>query len=155
MLLTAKKLGDLSFSQLMEVYIEGNRQRGCSLLEAEQEFYDYLSQVFFSIPGAVYYVWEEGGSYVSALRLEPYRDGLLLEVLETAPQCRCRGYARRLIREVQALYPDAVLYSHVHKHNRASLAVHGSCGFQKTLDYARCIDGSVLRTSVTLKWGKR
>ena len=129
MLLTAKKLGDLSFSQLMEVYIEGNRQRGCSLLEAEQEFYDYLSQVFFSIPGAVYYVWEEGGSYVSALRLKPWEDGLLLEALETRPDQRKRGCAFKLINAVLQEIGSQKVYAHVSKSNAASLRTLQKCGF--------------------------
>ena len=76
-----EKLKDLSFSRLMDVYEEGNRENGAEfwpeldasqqLLRAEQDFYQYLREVFFSTEGAVYCVWEERGSYVSALRQEP------------------------------------------------------------------------------------
>ena len=94
MLLIAKSLRGLSFPKLMEVYVEGNRENGADrypgetpdrqLALAEEDFREYLSQVFFAAEGAAYFILEEAGRYVSALRLEPYEDGLLLEALETA-----------------------------------------------------------------------
>ena len=91
MLYLARSLSRLHFSSLMAVYAESNRENGREFWPeepemrqiqlAEEDFYRYLSQVFFRSPGAVYAVWEENGRYVSALRLEPYRDGLLLEAL--------------------------------------------------------------------------
>ena len=96
--IVAKKIHELAFGKLMEVYEEGNLKNGRELYPeesesrqialAEQDFYQYLQQIFFRTPGAVYYVLEEGGRYISALRLEPYRDGMLLEALETAPNQR-------------------------------------------------------------------
>jgi len=71
------------------------------------------------------------GRYVSALRLEPYRDGLLLEALETAPEQRRKGFAAALIRAVQCfLEGKTKLYSHVDKRNLSSLKVHEKCGFR-------------------------
>ncbi len=154
MLLTVTRLKDLSFSMLMEVYMEGNREKG-DVLRAEQDFYQYLREVFFPTEGALYCIWEEKGCYVSALRLEPYRDGWLLAALETAPQARQKGYAGKLIRAVQQMYPDKKLYSHVSKRNLPSLKTHEKCGFQKILDHAVYADGSVLRSSVTLCWEKK
>ncbi len=151
MLLTVTRLKDLSFSMLMEVYMEGNREKG-DVLRAEQDFYQYLREVFFRTEGALYCIWEEKGCYVSALRLEPYRDGWLLAALETAPQERQKGYAAQLIGAVQEQYPDRKLYSHVSKRNLPSLKTHEKCGFQKILDHAVYADGSVLRSSVTLCW---
>ena len=85
MLILAQSIRDLSFSKLMGVYIEGNLENaeefypdlpeGQKLMQAEQDFYQYLNEVFFRTSGAVYAIWEEQGAYVSALRLEPYRDG--------------------------------------------------------------------------------
>lgn len=69
---------------------------------AEEDFREYLSQVFFAAEGAAYFILEEAGRYVSALRLEPYEDGLLLEALETAPEERRKGYAAHLICETAA-----------------------------------------------------
>ena len=103
MLIIAKSFKELSFSKLMEVYLEGNLENGNELwpelsegeqlIYAEQEFYQYLTKVFFPTHQAVYAIWEEKGKYVSALRLEPFKDGLLIEALETAPEERQKGYA--------------------------------------------------------------
>ena len=159
MLCVVSKLQDLNFSQLMAVYEEGNQENaecfwpelsaGQQMLRAEQAFYQYLAEGFFSVPGAVYAIWQEQGVYISALRLEPYEDGLLLEALETAPDQRRQGYAERLIRAVQGEFPQKI-YSHVSKKNLPSLAVHKKCGFRQVLDYAKYIDGSVARNAVTL-----
>ena len=162
MLLILDKLKDLSFSQLMDVYEEGNRKNAeefwpdldlsQQILQAEQEFYQYLLQVFFPTAHARYYIWEEKGRYVSALRLEPYRDGMLLEALETAPPQRKKGYAVQLIQAVQAACPEQKLYSHVSKRNPASLRTHEKCGFHRIADHAVYADGSVNSRSVTLCW---
>lgn len=161
MLYLAKKLQELNFGQLMAVYEEGNRVNGAlffpelsegqRLLQAEQSFYRYLREGFFSVSGAVYALWVENGSYVSALRLEPYEDGLLLEALETAPSERRKGYAEKLIRAVQEQFSEKI-YSHVSKKNTASLQIHQKCGFRQMLDYAKYVDGSVVRTAVTLRY---
>lgn len=159
MLYLATKLREVDFSALMGVYEEGNRENGAlvhpglpqgqQILRAEQSFHQYLKEVFFPTAGAVYATWVENDIYVSALRLEPYEDGLLLEALETAPAHRRKGYAEKLIRAVQAEFPQKI-YSHVSKKNTASLAIHQKCGFRQVLDYAKYIDGSVVRSAVTL-----
>lgn len=157
-------LGELSFSELMAVYGESNLEigrerwprelRGRQLLLAEQDFYNYLSQVFFRTQGAVYLVLEERGHYLSALRLEPYRDGLLLEGLETTPDYRNRGFARQLLRAALEAFDGVRIYSHVSKRNVPSRKVHESCGFRKILDHAVYADGSVLHSSVTYCFGE-
>lgn len=152
MLQIVHSLKELKFSQLMEVYIEGNREKakeGLSLLEAEQDFYQYLREVFFPTRGACYCLWEEEGRYISALRLEPYRDGWLLEALETRPDCRRRGYGQQLVRSVAALPEFSKIYSHIHRKNVPSLRLHEACGFEKILDYAVYINGSVNDHCVT------
>lgn len=152
------RLADIQFDKLMEVYREGNEEKaqepgGC-LWQAEQDFYDYLAQAFFAAPGAAYAVWEENGAYRSALRLEPYENGLLLEALETAPEQRRRGYAKQLIMSVlEYLHTQGEIrpvYSHVHKANKPSLYTHYTCGFQVHTDYARYLDGSVRSNMFTL-----
>jgi len=162
MLLIFDKLMDLSFSGLMAVYEEGNRENGEEfwpdmeegqrILRAEQEFYQYLREIFFPTENARYYVWEEQGNYVSALRLEPYRDGMLLEALETHPDHRRKGYAAMLIQGVQEQLPHGKIYSHVSKRNHASLKTHAKCGFRRIAEYAVEIDGSVSNRSCTLCW---
>lgn len=153
MLKIARSLRELNFSQLMAVYEEGNRENGREnypqesphrqLFLQEEGFYQYLREVFFPTPGAVCAIWEEAQQYRAALRLEPYRDGLLLEALETAPYCRRQGYGRELIRAVQTCFPGQKIYSHVHKKNRPSLAIHEACGFRRISEQAAYIDGSV------------
>jgi len=168
MLIIAKSMGELSFGSLMEIYVEGNQENGSELYPqepeprqialAEQDFYDYLQNDFFSREGSRYYILAEEGKYVSALRLEPYQDGLLLEALETAPWARRRGSATALICQVQEVLRAegrGQVYSHVSNHNAASLAVHSRCGFRKILNYAVYLDGSVDRRSQTLCWDPR
>lgn len=159
MLYIAESLNQLNFSDLMEVYAEGNRENGedfwpdlpegLRLLRAEQEFHQYLKECFFTVPGAVYCIWLEAGRYVSALRLEPYQDGLLLEALETAPEHRRKGYACALVRAVLARFGEEKIYSHVSKKNTPSLRTHESCGFHRILEHAVYADGSVLTNSCT------
>ena len=153
MLQVCNRLKELDFSALMAVYEEGNRENGEDLypdlpagqqrLRAEQDFYAYLSDGFFTQPGDLYCIWEENGEYVSALRLQQFQDGLLLEALETHPAHRRRGYAEKLILAVLARFRPEKLYSHISHRNAASIAVHRKCGFRKIADNARYADGSV------------
>lgn len=138
MLAVIGSMKELRFGQLAEVYALDRR--------AEQDFYQYLRECFFKTPGAVYCVWQEGSVYVSALRLEPYRDGLVLAGLETPPDRRNQGYAAALIRAVQSWLVEqgrGILYSHISHRNGASIGVHQKCGFRKILDHAVYVDGSV------------
>lgn len=154
----------LDFAQLMEVYQEDNRENGArcfpeepemrQLELAEEGFRQYLWEDFFQTPEAFYALWEEEGYCVSALRLEPYRDGLLLEALSTHPAQRRKGYAAKLVQGVQTLPKVEKIYSHVAKGNVASQALHKRCGFRLAADYAAYIDGSVNRRAVTLCWEK-
>ena len=155
MLIIANSLRELRFGELMEVYADSNAKkasdwpnlpRGFALQLAEQDFRQYLNDVFFRTPGAVCAIWEESGKYVSALRLEPYKDGLLLEALETAPMERKKGYAAALIHGVQghlAAQRSVKLYSHVSRQNLASKRTHEKCGFTQISDHAVYINGSV------------
>lgn len=155
MLVLAHSLRELRFGELMTVYADSNLEAASgrsnlsaafALQLAEQDLYQYLRDVFFPTSGALCAVWEEEGCYVSALRLEPYRDGLLLEALETAPGCRRKGYAASLIRAVHEhlkAQGGAKLYSHVNKRNTASLKTHEKCGFWVMSDHAVYINGSV------------
>lgn len=164
MLYWAYRLQDLDFRQLMEVYEEGNLEnaeifysdapRNQWLRLAEEAFYQYLRDTFFRTKEAAYAIWIEGGRYVSALRLESYRDGLLLEALETDPRHRNKGYAAALMREVLKEVKGKRVYSHVGKRNAASLAVHEKCGFYRISDTAAYIDGSVDNKAYTLSTHK-
>ena len=160
MLIIAEKLRLISFSSLMEVYIEGNLEKAkedfsyepevLGLRHAEEDFYHYLSACFFKTPGAKYAIWEEHSRYVSALRLEPYKDGLLISALETAPDHRRKGYATLLLKEVLSTLNGKV-YSHVSKTNIASLKTHEKCGFHRIEEHAVYLDGSVNSRACTLR----
>jgi len=164
LILVCRAMKELSFSRLMRIYREACLERGTELapelseesriLLGEDAFYEYLQSSFFRHPGAQYLILQKEDDYVSALRLEPWQDGLLLEALETAPQLRCRGYASELLREVCDRYPGPV-YSHVVRHNKASLAVHQRCGFQIASRSARMLDGTVTDRIYTLVWQKK
>lgn len=153
MLRVIQNMRQLRFSQLMSVYAQGNLENGQErypnepeyrqIFLAEQDFYAYLQDCFFATAGAFYAAWEVDRKYVSALRLEPYKDGLLLAALETAPECRRKGYAQALIKAVQQQVAGRKIYAHVSKRNLPSLTVHEKCGFRRISEQAVYIDGSV------------
>ena len=164
MLTIAYKLSSLCFSKLMQVYREGNIENGSvryphlsvarQEAAAEQDFYQYLNEVFFCQENSLYAILQDNGEYIAALRMEPYCDGLLLCALETAPEQRSKGYATLLIRQViqyLAKQGAGTIYSHVSKRNIASLAVHRKCGFSIAADNAVFSDGSVNNRTYTLK----
>ena len=165
MLRICRRISDLDIGQLMAVYVQSNMQNGAlnypdfssdrQLLEAEQDFYLFLKD-FFTVSNAFYCVWAPDNTYQSALRLEPYQDGLLLEGLETVPDGRRKGYAKNLLTETLA-YVSATfgcsIYSHIEKNNFPSRNLHISCGFVEITDYAAYIDGSIDFKSATYKKG--
>jgi RimJ/RimL family protein N-acetyltransferase len=152
----------MDFEKLMAVYQESNQENAQAFFpddsSAEQQrkaydaFAEYLRQDFFGVKGAFYAVWEAENCYISALRMEPFEDGLLLEALETMPAHRRAGYAAKLICAVLDQLPGgSVVYAHVHKRNEASLATHRRCGFYESMDYAKYVDGTVSRYACTMK----
>lgn len=168
MIVIAENMKQLDFSQLMDVYEQSNLLSSMELdhryskherlLQVEQDQYAYYQQEFFSQRGAFCAVWVEQGRYASALRMEPYEDGLLLSGLETAPQLRGNGYATKLLKTTLAYLREnrkLNVYSHIHRKNSASLAVHKACGFYKIADHAVFIDGSVSQSYDTLCWDNK
>ncbi len=162
MLLIAKKLEELDFDQLMELYREGNEENGRYFwpeespekqrIMAKTEFRRYLEEDFYCKKGAVYALLEKEGRYLSGLRLEPYRNGFLMEALETHPRERRKGYASCLICRVQEWLGDAKIYSHVSRRNTASLRTHLRCGFTEFHPYEEEHDGTRNDKAVTLCW---
>ncbi len=161
MLICAKAFQELDFDSLMDVYLEGNRENGEYFYPGEnperqmelalRDCAEYLREDFFAKENACYWIWSEDGAYRSALRLEPYQDGLLLEALETHPEYRCRGYAKKLISAVlEQLATETRVYSHISKRNMPSLATHRACGFYKLLDYSVDTDGERYDDQVTM-----
>ena len=161
MLICAKTFQELDFDALMDVYLEGNRENGEDLYpeksperQLELALRDcevYLRNEFFAISDACYWIWSEDGAYRSSLRLEPYQDGLLLEALETHPEHRRKGYAKKLIfADLERLPKGTRVYSHISKRIRPSLASHLACGFSKLLDYSVDADGEIYDNQVTM-----
>lgn len=152
MLKICRRYSELNIPALLAVYEESLGKTGGSRFLAEQDFCDYLREDFFRVSGAYCALWLHEGCYVCALRVEPYRDGFLISVLETAPQDRRRGYGAALVTAVcQISFP---VYVHVQKANVASLSLHRRCGFQEHLDYGILLDGTVSRQYVTLRYSQ-
>ena len=132
--------------------IERTVPENIRILQAQQDFYNYIL-FFLKDNNCFIAVWTDKDSYLSALRIEPYCDGLLLSALETLPLERGKGYAKKLIGAVVEYLKGSgykKVYSHIDKNNKKSLAAHIDCGFRKQLDYAVFIDGSVSQRSCTL-----
>lgn len=159
MLKLAKKMSEISIGSLMEVYAQSCLEQGRArypqeddtrqIAAGEREFYTYLTQVFFRTEGVRLAIWEEDGRYVSALRLEPYQDGLLLAGLETAPNQRRKGYAVKLVKAVLAELEGVKIYSHISVKNQASIRTHEVCGFFQSREYSVLLDGTVSRRYMT------
>ena len=141
MLKIIKSMSELQEEQLLSVYSGSNMNE-----KEERSFLDYLCEDFFRQRDGYYCLWTVDDVYKSALRLEPYRDGLLLQALETAPDARKKGYGFSLVKAVLEHCGNTkykCVYSHVEKHNRSSLNLHRKCGFQKLADSAVLLDGTV------------
>ena len=162
MVLYCYRMKDLNFDLLMAVYEEALQKNAAELypklgrvegfLQARQDFYQYLHQVFFPTKGAFYAICTEEGIYVSAVRFEPYKDGILLEAVETAPLHRKKGYARILLQEALLHIKECgvtKVYSHISKKNIPSIRLHTTCGFEKVADSAAYIDGDVSSRAFT------
>ncbi len=162
MLRVVTSFSKLNIGQLLKVYSEsiladaqekstGNLE-SVGILSAEQCVLSYLVE-FFAQEDAFLALWVFDDSYVSAVRMEPYKDGYLLSGLETAPDARRCGYATALLQAVlryMHVNMSGKVYSHVDKKNVASLAVHAACGFQRVAEHAVYLDGSVFTSSCTL-----
>ncbi len=135
---------ELDGDRLMDVYAGSNRdnagefypdeETAAAVKKVEERFLDWLRSDFFTGPGRTYWVLEEDGDWVSALRTSRIRPGLYyLEALETRPDRRRRGCAVRLLRGVLAALEAEgpfALYDCVSKGNAASLRTHERCGFR-------------------------
>lgn len=148
MLKVIKSISELDLEQLLSVYSGSNQN-----FKAEISFLSYLREDFFQQKDACYCFWVADNIYKSALRLEPYRDGLLLQALETEPTARKMGYGCLLLKSVLEYITETkykCIYSHVDKHNIASLKLHRKCGFQTVADSAALLDGTVTTNAYTL-----
>lgn len=136
---------ELCIGRLMTLYSDEQEGTNRNTVKAEQDFYGFVID-FLRDKRSCYWIWEIDGIYVSALRTEPYRDGILLTGLVTDPAFRGRGYAKLLITQtVQCLKEQhcKIVYSHIHKDNIPSIRTHYACGFQLLHHHGVLLDGSV------------
>ena len=153
MIIFADRINMLAFSKLTKLYsedIDFERKRNYGkayefegMLRAEQDFYQYLCEVFFAKLGGKIIIYEENNRYISAVRFEPYKDGLLLNSLVTEVDSRRKGYAQKLLHYALNHFADVPVYSHVHYRNIPSRHLHEKMGFTLLYEYAHMLDGSV------------
>lgn len=163
MLTIITKPEDLPYSALMAVYEQTIGEKAANhypcrdtherLILAEQDLYQYLIEALRN-ETAIVALWSVQRRYVAALRLEQYRDALLLTSLETAPDDRRKGYASNLVCAVLSAYPHHKIYSHVYSSNCASVALHRKCGFRQIATFAEFLDGSISHDASTFLYEK-
>ena len=135
---------DLDGPRLMAVYAESNLEntdyffpdladKALAVRKVEEGFLQFLREEFFAGPGPAYYVLEEAGEWVAALRLNELSPGFYyLEALETRPDRRRQGCAARLLRQVVDRLKTKGsfrLCDCVSKRNEPSVRTHLACGF--------------------------
>ena len=145
MLLRITDYDSLDERKLMEVYSESNLEnaedffpeepdREAAIQKVEAGFLEFLKNEFFLQKEACYWILEEDGAWVSALRTCKIKDDLYyLEALETRPDLRGKGYGSKLLTDVvEAMKKDGPfrLCDCVSKKNTASVKTHLKCGFQ-------------------------
>ena len=144
MLLQLNAYSEVDPGKLMELYAEGNLEnaedlypdmgKDESVKKVEADFLTYLQQDFFRSTMPTYWILEENGQWVSALRLNRLRPELYyLQALETRPDSRRKGYAARLINEVIDRLKEEGPFricDCVNKRNVPSLRTHLKCGFE-------------------------
>ena len=140
---------DLDGPRLMAVYAESNLEntdyffpdmadKAMAVQKVEEGFLQFLRDEFFTGPGPGYYVLEEAGAWVSALRLSEVQPKVFyLEALETRPDRRRQGCASRLLREVLDYLKSKGsfrLCDCVDKQNEPSVRTHLACDFRIVSD---------------------
>ena len=154
MLIRITEYGGIDERKLMDVYAESNYEntdyffpdmedKEAAAKQVEAGFLEFLKNDFFNQAGAAYWVLEKEGLWVSALRTSLIEPGLYyMEALETRPDCRKKGHAAELLREVTGHLKEEGsfrLCCRVSKRNIPSLKTHLKCGFrivsEEGLDY--------------------
>ena len=131
--------------KLMDLYQEGNvenieyfypemENKTLALQKCEENFLEFVRTDFFQREGSEYWILEEDGVWVSALRLNKIDSGhYYIEALETHPEFRRKGYASCLLSGVIADLKKRGpfrLSDCVGKKNEASIQTHKKCGFE-------------------------
>lgn len=109
MLLKITEHTDIDPRNIMDIYAESNMEntdyfypdiedKELALYKVESDFLDYIGTEFLSCPANSYWILEEDGVWVSALRLYEIKEGFYyIEALETRPDRRRQGCAFRLL----------------------------------------------------------
>ena len=149
MILRITRYCDLNERKLMDVYSESNFEntdyffpdetdKAVAVRKVEEGFCSFLKEEFFSNAGNDYWVLEENGIWVCALRLNLIEKGLYyLEALETKPDCRKQGYATKLMNGVLSKLKSEGSFricDCISKKNIASIRTHEKCGFRIVSD---------------------
>ena len=143
MLRRLDRYSDIDKRKLMDLYAEGNRENAAEFYpdedpkigveKVERECLAFLKDGFMPKPENSYWVLEQDGVYLSALRLTELPDRLFyLEALETHPDHRRNGHAVELLKKVtDALKKDGPfrICDCVGKRNTASVKAHEKAGF--------------------------
>lgn len=143
MMIKISRYDAIDEKKLMAIYAESNLEntdyfypeitdKAKALKKVERSFCDYIKTEFLDGKN-LYFVWETGGVWVSALRLYCIEENFYyLEALETAPDFRKKGYAAQLLiavaNEMKA-NGHFKICACVGKNNVASLHTHKKCGF--------------------------
>lgn len=145
MLLRITNFNDLDPRKLMDVYAESNfdntdyfypdeADKELATRKVEKGFLQFLETDFFLHEDATYWILEDDGVWVSALRTCRIQGGLFyLEALETIPSRRKKGYGSLLLTGVLDFMKKNGpfrLCDCISKRNIASLRTHEKCGFR-------------------------
>ena len=145
MLIKIAKYHDLDTRKLMDIYAESNFEntnyfypdeldKDIAVQKVETGFLNFLKNEFFNNTHAYYWVLEENGVWLCALRTYMIGEGIYyLEALETRPDSRRKGYAVGLLNDIiESLKKGGPfrLCSCVSKKNTASLKTHLKSGFK-------------------------
>ena len=163
MLKIVKSISELNIPQFLSVYQESVHKNGRDLYRdypeiqqinlSENDLLNYMRDDFFRQRDAFCAGWMVECVYKSILRIEPFRDGVLLHALETVPKFRKNGYGYELVQSVIAYLKQSqckVVYSHIHKRNVSSLRLHKKCGFQIISESAVLVDGTITQNYCTM-----
>lgn len=143
MLLYFTEKKEIDIRRLLDIYSESIAENAAEFYpdeelsfavgKEERKFVGFLNE-FFGKKGNKYFVLEEEGEWVSALRLSTIGGwSYYLEAFETRPDSRRRGSAKRLICAVfekLGQYGPFVIADCVSKTKAPSVRTHISCGFR-------------------------
>lgn len=137
----------LDLEKFLGIYSESIRENAeeffpdeetASAVKKEEEKFKEFLEEFFSKPGNEYWILEEDGVWTSALRTSLIYEGFYyLEALETRPDSRRRGCAKKLLGEVQDELRKLGAFricDCVYKKNDPSVQTHLRAGFRIVSD---------------------